>query len=84
MPRLGQPHGAGRCETRVERSTSDGEGEHQPAKTEKKARGRTEHRRAGQEHEAEGERSTSDGEGDYHPAHTDRKARGRPEQPTAG
>ena len=81
MPRLGKPHGAVRCgaaerETRVEGSISYGEGEHQPAKTERKARGRTEQRIAGQEREAEVERSTSDGEGDYQPAHTDRKARG--------
>ena len=68
----------------VERSASDVEGEHQPAKTERKARGRTEQRRAGQEHEAEVERSASDGEGDYQPAHMDRKARGRTERRRAG
>ena len=65
--------GAAERETRAERSTSYVEGEHQPAKTEKKARGRTEHRKVGQEHEAEIEKSTSDGEGDYQPAHTDKK-----------
>ena len=52
LPKLGKPDGAGRGGaaervTRVEGSTSYGEGEHQPAKTERKARGRTEQRRAG-------------------------------------
>ena len=69
MPRPGKPHGVGRCgaaerETRVERSTSYVEGKHEPAKTEKKVRGRTEERIVGQEREAEVNRSTIDGEGE--------------------
>jgi hypothetical protein len=46
-------------------SISDGDGERQPAKTEKKVRGRTEERIAGQEREAKVEMSPSDGKGEH-------------------
>ena len=77
LPRLGKPRGAVRCgaaerEAEVE-STSYGEGEHQPAKTEREARGRTEQQIAGQ--------GTSDGDGEHEPVKTQRPAgqsRGNP------
>ena len=54
--------GAAERETEAERSTSYGEGEHQPAKTEMKARGRTEQRIAGQDREEYSGRSRGTGE----------------------